>query len=67
MGQKTASLKEYDIKVKVDTNRRREEDLWCRCCLTLNKFSFIVALMHPTSITVLYEEEKYCYELMDKR
>jgi hypothetical protein len=34
--------------------------------LTLNKFGFIiVALMYPTSITVLYEEEK-CYELMDK-
>jgi hypothetical protein len=52
----------------VDTNRRggEEEDLWCRRCLILNKFSFIiVALMHQTSITVLYEEEK-CYELMDK-
>jgi hypothetical protein len=47
----------------VDTNRRRgveeeEEGLWYRCCLTLNKFSFIiVALMHPTSIAVLYERE----------
>jgi hypothetical protein len=49
----------------VDTNRRikevvvvvvEEEDLWCRCCLTLNKFFTIVALMYPTSITVLYEE-----------
>jgi hypothetical protein len=51
----------------VDTNRRKEEeDLWYRCCLTLNKFGFIiVALMYPTSITVLYEEEK-CYVLMDK-
>ena len=54
---------------QVDTNRRREEegeDLWHRCCLTLNKFRFtIVALMYPTSITVLYEEEK-CYELMEE-
>jgi hypothetical protein len=47
----------------VDTNRRREEeegeeeDLWHRRCLTLNKFHFtIVALMYPTSITMLYEE-----------
>jgi hypothetical protein len=51
----------------VDTNRRRRrirgggeeegEDLWRRCCLTLNKFRFtIVALMYPTSITMLYEE-----------
>ena len=57
------------IEVKVTTNIRREdeEDLWCRCSLTLKKFSFIfVALMHQTSISVLYEEEK-CYELMAKR
>jgi hypothetical protein len=63
----------------VDTNRIRRrrrggggegggegEDLWRRCCLTLNKFRFtIVVLMYPTSITMLYEERK-CYELMDK-
>ena len=66
LGQKTVCLKEYDIKVRW-TSTEEEEDLWCRCCLTLNKFGFIiVALMYPTSITVLYEEEK-CYELMDKR
>jgi hypothetical protein len=48
----------------VDTNRRRR-------FVVLMLFDFkqiwfyIVALMYPTSITVLYEEEK-CYVLMDK-